>query len=517
MQISLPSLFKLTLAVASVFLPAATHAEVKLPGMFSDHMVLQRESAVAIWGTATADEEVTVKFREQVKKATANADGKWRVTLAPLTAGGPDVLMVSGKNALKFQNVLVGEVWVGSGQSNMQGSTSGYAKNDSVLAKLAASAPYAKLRLIKGNGGWSEATPQNINGFSALLFTFGLKLQQELDVPVGLMQGAVGGTPSGAWLSEAALAADEKSQELIRKSAEAYPQAVKNYEENTLPAWEKAVVAAKNGGKPEPKKPAPPAKPGTVNGRPVGYLFEEHLRHFVGYGIRGALWDQGEGGTAISGVDQYTLMGALISGWRKEWGVGEFPFIYVQKPSGGGCPWDKENPTTAQGEAFKPLPAVVPSDGTYVETHVKIMTYPNTAMAISSDLGPGIHPSNKSGYGHRAAAVALGMTYKKPVEYYGPLYASHAVEGDKVRVHFTHVGKGLAVRHAERLQGFAVAGEDKKFFWATATLDGESVVLHCPEVSKPVAVRYAFASQRQWANLFNLNGLPAVPFRTDSW
>ena len=210
-------------------------------------------------------------------------------------------------------------------------------------------------------------------------------------------------------------------------------------------------------------------------------------------------------------------MGALIRGWRKEWGQGDFAFIYVQKPSGDGIAWDSTNPVTSQGQPFMPLPANVPGDGQFVETHVRIMNYPNTGMAISSDLGPGIHPSNKSGYGQRSAAVAEGMVYGKKVEYYGPLYSSHEVEGNKVRVKFTHVGQGLAARPSDKLQGFAIAGEDKQFHWADAEIDGETVLLSSAKVPKPVAVRYAYANNRRWANLFNKDGLPAITFRTDTW
>ena len=491
-------------------------ADVKLPPVFGDHMVLQRAAAVPVWGQALPSEEVTVKFRDQEKKATADAKGAWRVELAPLTVGGPETMTISGKNKILLENVLVGEVWVGSGQSNMQGGVSGYAHLDEVLAKWAAGAPYAKLRLAHA-GGWQEATPKNLDGFSAILFAFGLKLQQELDVPVGLMLGAAGGTPSGAWLSEAALADDAECQKLIAVQAANYDDVLKTFNAKTLPEFEKQAAAAKAAGKTVPKAPVAPPKPGTVNGRPVGYLYEAHIRPFVGYRIRGVLWDQGESGTAVGGVDQYMLMGALIRGWRKEWNQGDFPFIYVQKASGGGCAWDPTDPVTAKGEPFQPLPPTVPADGQYLETHVRIMNYPQTGMAISSDLGLGVHPVNKSGYGQRSAAVALGMVYKKPVAYYGPKYESHEVAGGKVRVKFSHVGQGLAWKHGERLQGFAVAGEDRKFLWATAEIDGDSVVLTCQEVPQPTAVRYAWSGKRTWANLFNKDGLPAIPFRTDAW
>ena len=172
---------------------------------------------------------------------------------------------------------------------------------------------------------------------------------------------------------------------------------------------------------------------------------------------------------------------------------------------------------TNQAGPFAALPPAVPTDGLFRETHVRIMRYPNTAMAISSDLGGMTHPVNKSGYGARAARVALGMVYGKGVEYYGPLYASHKVEGNKVRVAYTHVGKGLAFRHGDKLQGFAVAGEDRRFVWADAVIDGDTVIVSSDKVEKPAAVRYGWAANLPWANLFNKDGLPAVSFRTDSW
>jgi sialate O-acetylesterase len=235
------------------------------------------------------------------------------------------------------------------------------------------------------------------------------------------------------------------------------------------------------------------------------------------FAIRGVLWDQGESGTAIGGVDQYNLMGALIAGWRKEWGQDDFPFLYIQKPSGDGCAWDTSNPTTSQANKFLPLPAQVPNDGQYRAMHIRIMTYPNTAMVTSSDLGNGVHPINKSGYGERASRVALGMVYGRKLEIYGPVYKSHTVEGDKIRVAFDHVGQGLAYQHGDKLQGFALAGDDKKFHWADALIDGNSIVLSCPAVTRPVAVRYAWSQNQAWANLFNRDGLPAISFRTDSW
>jgi sialate O-acetylesterase len=496
------------------FTSAAAQAEVKLPPVLSSHMVLQRDAAVPIWGTAAPDEKVTVKFRSQEKTVTAGKDGKWMVKLDSLKAGGPDALTVSGRNTITLEDVLVGEVWVGSGQSNMEGTVSGYAKGDEVLAELAR-ATYPKIRLSKRGGKWLEATPPNINGFSAILFAYGVGLQKDLDVPVGLMVGAVGGTPSGYWLSDEAYRSDEACKAVVKKYAETYDfDKAKAKHAEDLKKWEAAVEQAKKDGKNPPGKPQAPVAAGESTGK-IGNLYEANIRPMQPYGIRGVLWDQGESGTAIPAVDQYTLMGALIRGWRKEWGQGEFPFIYIQKPSGGGCAYDPTDPVTKQGEKFAPLPKAVPAGGEYRELHIRIMTYPNTFMATSSDLGPGIHPTNKSGYGTRAARVALGGVYEKKVEIYGPVYKSHKVDGEKVRVSFDHVGQGLAFKNGEKLQGFALASSDGKFEWADATVEGNEVVLTCSKVQKPVSVRYAWASQHPWANFFNKDGLPALPFRTD--
>jgi sialate O-acetylesterase len=497
-------------------------AEVKLPAVLSSHMVLQRDRAVPVWGTAKPGEKVTVSFRKQERSTEADKDGKWLVKLEALEAGGPDRLTVRGSNTVTLEDVLVGEVWVGSGQSNMAGGVNGYVKGDKVLAGLVEAAPYEKVRLLRGAGRWQPATERNVRGFSALLFAFGVRLHKDLKVPVGLMVGAVGGTPSGYWLSEAAFRADPACRSAVKKFADSYPalyeKLLKKYQRD-LKRWEQLAQAAKEAGKKPPRKPVPPMKPGVAARGKIGHLYEQHVRPMIPHAIRGVLWDQGESGTAVNGVDQYTLMGALIRGWRKERGQGDFPFLYVQKPSGGGCAWDADDPVTARAEKFGPLPRAVPGagEGLYREVHLRIRRYPNTGLVIASDLGGGIHPANKSGYGARAARVALGMVYGRKVEYYGPMYDTHKVDGDTVRLTFTHTGKGLAFRHGEKLQGFAVAGKDRVFHWADAKIDGEAVVVSSPKVKEPVAVRYAWAQRHPWANLFNKDGLPATTFRTDDW
>jgi sialate O-acetylesterase len=440
-------------------------------------MVLQREMNVPVWGQAAPGTKVTVTFRNQEKTATADADGKWTVRLDPMEAGGPDKLVVNGDSTtgskqagpVTFEDVLVGEVWVGSGQSNMAIGPGSFAKGDDVLAADMTNGPYSNLR-IKTSGKWQVADSTTIPRFSALMFCFGLRLQRELGVPVGLMVGAKGGSPASRWLSAEALKTDAVWQERIEQSENSNPKG--------------------------------------------GWYYNTAIKPLIPYGIRGVLWDQGESGTGVAGMGQYEVMGALIRGWRKDWGQ-DFPFIYVQKPSGGGCAWDVSNSVNAKAQPFAALPAKVPSGGKGAETYIMIMRYTNTAMVISSDLAPGTHPVNKSGYGQRAADVALGMVYGRAKEYYGPIYASHVIEGDKVRIRFTHVGQGLAFRPADKPQGFALAGANGIYHWATAVIEGDTVVVATPNVPQPVSVRYAWAAKWNWANLFNKDGLPAVPFRTD--
>ena len=497
-------------------------AEVKLPPLFGDHMVLQADMPTPVYGTAAVGEKVTVRFRGQEKSVVADQAGRFTLKLDPLKPGGPDKLVVAGTNTITLDDVLVGDVWVGSGQSNMAGKAASYAKNDAPLATMIGQS-VPTLRLYHG-GKWVAASPQVNGEFSALMFAFGVHLHAELKQPVGLMVGAKGGTPSGYWLTQAMLDQDEPFKAAVRQQAANMDegklrQSVKQYEE-ALAAWEQKAEASKAAGKkPDLKsKPKKPVRPGECSGQ-VGHLYEAHIRPFVGFGIRGVLWDQGEAGTAIEKVYNDVVMGALIKGWRRDWGQGEFPFLYVQKQSGGGCAWNPADPVTAKAERFAPQPAKPPaaSAGLWKELHIRIAQHPNTAMVTCTDLGGGIHPSNKSGYGIRAAKVALGFVHKMPVPHQGPTYASHTIEGDTVRLRFNHVGKGLAAAHSDKLQGFMIAGEDKVFYWADAKIDGDTLVVRSPQVAKPASVRYAWSEQFPWANLFNKDGLPALTFRTDKW
>jgi len=510
-----------------------TGQAVRLPEILSTHMVLQRDMPVPIWGMAAPNATVTVKFRDQEKTATADAGGKWSVKLDALKAGGPDKLTI---NSTVIDDVLVGEVWVGSGQSNMAIPVSGFTA-DPVLVTMAKET-YPQLREFTqsraGKHAWCEATPANNATFSATLFSFGVPLQKQLQVPVGLMVGAAGGTPSIKWISEEAYRSDPACTETARKFAATYPyDALKKSYDDARAAYDQAMAAASpvTSGTSTPRAAAPLRAPKPVlkagelenPAWKIGELYEANIRPMIPYAIRGVLWDQGESGTGIIGGDQCVLMGALIHGWRKDWGQGEFPFIYVQKPSGGGPAWDYHDPLTSQADVFKPQPpkgGPRPNDtygGFARENTIAIMKYPNTFMAITSDLGGGTHPTHKSGYGAREARVALTAAYGSKAEIYGPIYESHTIDGGKIRLKFTHTGQGLALKNGDRLQGFAIAGDDQKFVFADATIDGDTVIVSSPAVSKPAAVRYAWAGVFPSANLFNKDGLPALTFRTDTW
>ena len=575
------------LALSSLVLlgasPVPVRAGIELPAVLGSHMVLQRGVPVPIWGKAAPGEKVVVSFRDQRKEAEADASGQWMVKLDPLDVGDPGTLTVAGANAgtITLTDVLVGEVWVGSGQSNMDTPVSDYATDtlairpdaeagkpadnpndaaskyhvrDEMLVQLAQGA-YPNLRLVSCRDalGWREANPETIRRFSALLFVYGQQLQKELGVPVGLMMGALGATSSEQWIGRSAYEGDAACREALAKFSATYsPEAEQKKYDAALAKWERIAtsLAAANpsasaavppppspDGKPAPErppwadlppgvlppKPLGPFHPGDVTrdlklpNKNIGDLYELYIRPFIPYAIRGVFWDQGEGGSGICGLDQYPLMGALIRGWRNDWGQGEFPFVYVQKPSGGGRAWDASDPVTRFGGTFAlaPLPPRVPDDGAERSDYLRIAGYPRTWMVGTSDLGAGTHPINKYGYGLRAARVALGAVYGRPGEYSGPVFDSLKVEDGKVRVAFTHLGKGLAVPPGEPLQGFAVAGDDKVFSWAEAAIEGDTVVLSSAKVPRPAFVRYAWSRTHPWANLFNADGLPALAFRTD--
>ncbi len=493
---------------------------------FSDHMVLQRGMKVPVWGTAAAGSEVTVTFAGKSAMGTADADGTWRVALPALEASaeGRPMTIAGGGKEVTIADVLVGDVWLGSGQSNMAGRVSSYAKNDETLAKLVEQAPYPSIRLM--NGGpkpiWKLAAPENVKAFSAILFAFGERLHRDLDVPIGMIVGAVGGTPSGYWIPAEIYESSEKAKAEVAGFAKTWDadKAMKQHEARVAIWEEQAAKATAAGEKPRGRKPTPPVDPGaSIRGGQIGGLFDKFIRSSIGYGIKGVLWDQGEAGSGILGLDQHTSMSELIRGWRELWGQGDFPFLFVQKPSGLGNAFSNEDPITREANAFKSQPPSPPNGngaGRYLYTRL-MLDNENAWMVPAIDLGPSIHPINKWGYGNRAAEVAMQMVYKLDgVQAYGPIYESHSIEGSTVTVQFTQAGQGLTTRHSDTLQGFTVAGSNGVWHWATATITGPNTVsLTSEAVPAPTQVRFAYSQDRTWANLFNKEGLPALAFTTE--
>jgi sialate O-acetylesterase len=535
------------LALTPIILAARGLASMTPASVFSDHMVLQRDMQVPVWGMAAPGEKVTATFAGKSASSVAGSDGSWRLKLGPFAANDqPGTLILSSDRgaALEIKDVLVGEVWVGSGQSNMQLWTTNFIGRpsdprvstvaDQNLQALVDAAPYPTLRLIASAANntplplqeirWRSATKEALTQFSAQLSAMGVELQKQLHVPVGLMLSAIGGSPSCRWVTPAALAADPACQEDLAKAMTAYhPEkeqadyeaALAKYHSDQA-AWDTLPDGQKAGKKP-PNKPNPPVKPGEPLRWAVGDLHEQVLAPFIGYGIRGILWDQGESGAMIRGIDQHAVMGALFKSWRQEWGQGDLPFVLVSKPSGGGCafdPADKVNGWAA--DPFQPLPPNPNGNGKNHEDMARLGEYRSVFLVPVCDLGGGLHPMNKFAYGARDARVILGAVYGLPIEWSGPLFDNAKVEGGKIRIHFTHTKGGLVPSNGQKLQGFAISGSDRKFIWADAEIQGDDVLVSSPSVTNPTFVRYAWDGKHPWANLFNGEGLPARPFRTDS-
>lgn len=485
-------------------------AAVKLPGLIGDNMVLQRGLPLKIWGWAEAGEKVTVSFRGQEAEATANDQGQWLATLPAVTeAGGPYEMTIAGQNSLTLKNVLVGEVWVCSGQSNMQWPVVG-AKN--APAEVAA-ANYPNLRLFQVPNGtsqtpladvksrWQECTSQSVPGFTAVGYFFGRELQQALKVPVGLISTSWGGTCAEAWSAVPSLKADRDFDQQFAawdRLIAAYPQALEKWVA-TVEAWRKAAAAAKAEGKPAPPEPLDfPDGPDSPN-RP-GNLYYAMIVPLTNYAIRGAIWYQGEA-NAERAYTYRKLLPLMIADWRRAWGL-DFAFYIVSLANFMAT---KEQPCDSAWAELR-------------EAQSMTAALPNNGLAVTIDVGEAdnIHPADKQTVGKRLALQAEGRTYGLEVPGDSPSYAGLSLEGGKIRVHFKGVYGGLVAKNGEALDGFAIAGADRKFVWASARLEGDSVVVFSPEVKEPVAVRYAWADNPK-CNLYNSAGLPAVPFRTDDW
>jgi len=507
-----------TLALLSM--TSSLLAEVKLASPFTSHMVLQREMKVPVWGTAAPGEKVTVEFAGQKKSIVAAADGKWRVTLNAMKASLEGrTLIVTGSHTgqpIKLDDVLVGEVWLASGQSNMDFSVSKKVKYFAGVTneeQEIAAANYPLIRMFTGksaktyepqssvNGEWRVCSPETVPAFSAVGYFFARDLHQELKVPVGIVTLAFGASTAESWIRRETLAADPQLKPMLDrfdaacqafKATGADPEKLKAEEQ----AHEAEAAQARAEGRPSPRRPRNPDPVQDQHNATV--LFNGMINPVIPYAIRGAIWYQGEsivGGEA--GVALYPhVQATLIRDWRKLWGEGDFPFYIVQ---------------LAGQEAGSNSPRVR-------EAQATVLSLPNTGMAVTTDIGEArnVHPHNKQDVGDRLSRIALAKTYGRKIEYSGPVFDTMKVEGRAIRVKFSHLGGGLVAKGGGPLKWFVIAGADMKFVPAEAKLDGHTVVVSNSEVPAPVAVRYAWVNFPDGCNLYNAAGLPAAQFRTDA-
>ena len=477
---------KLSVVLASILAVALkAQADVRVPALFSDNMVLQQEMRAPIWGWADDGEQVTVTFRGKTAKAKAK-DGKWMVKLNRLKAGGPDTLTVEGKNKIEIKNVLVGEVWVASGQSNMEWplSRSFESTNDIkssanpnlrlfLVAKAKADEPAKDVK-----AQWKDCGPESVPNFSAVAYYFGRDLQKARNVPVGLIGTYWGGSPAEVWMSKQALESKpEYKADILDTYAEAARKAAESGDKKKQPGW----------------KPTE--------------LYNGMIAPLIPYGIKGAIWYQGESNAGKA--EQYRrLFADMIRNWRHDWEQGDFTFIAVQL-----APFDPRR--SLEQIAEKPV-----QSGWAELREAQLMatkTLPKVGMVVITDVGDlkDIHPTKKEPVGKRLALAARGIAYGERIEYSGPIYESMFVQDAHAILSFDHIDGGLEARGGA-LKGFAICGPDHTFVWAEAQIKGNKVLVSSPSVSEPVAVRYGWADFPV-VNLWNKADLPASPFRTDDF
>ena len=472
-SISESCFFIITLLVSSAY------SNIKPAAVFCDHMVLQQKSNVPIWGWSSPDEKITVQpnWLQENASVTADKQGNWKLEIKTPQAGGPYTIKISGQNEIILSDVLIGEVWVCSGQSNMEVSLDWLGTEISKKDIKEANNQQIRIYDIKDRfsfyeekdftGSWNTwlpATSDNIRWFSAVGYYFGKRLQEELNVPIGLISSHWGGTPAESWMDIDTI----KKFQRLEKPAE-------------------IISDARNGNK----------NPDVFNQNSPTALFNAMIAPLIPYKIAGVIWYQGEGNVGFP-IEYRKLFPAMIEDWRSRWGQGDFPFYYVQI-----APWDYGDNTCSQ--ALR-------------EAQTMALSLPNTGMAVTMDIGKenDIHPRNKHDVGGRLALWALNKTYgKSDVVFSGPLYKKMEIENSSIRLFFDYSQGGLVAKGGE-LTDFTIAGENRKFVPAKAVIDGETVVVSSPQIKKPVAVRLAWRNYAK-PNLFNTALLPASSFRTDDW
>ena len=502
--------------LCTLLLPLAAQAELKLPAIFGDRMVLQQKQADPVWGWDTPGTPITVSFAGQTKTTSADAAGKWTVKLDPMPANAtPATLTVQGTTKREISDVLVGEVWVCSGQSNMEWAVNNCWDGD--LEAMAAKFPQIRLISvpIKGTqepqydfqGEWAACSPQTVGSFSAVGFFYGRLLHEILGVPVGLIDNAWGGSAAEAWVRRDVLEQDARFKPLMERTlkteANATDAAVLAKYEADLAAWKIKAEEDKKAGRTPSRIPNSPAGWLSGNARP-GNIYNGSLLPTIGYGIKGAIWYQGESNAARAA--EYTdLFPLMISNWRKDWAQGDFPFYWVQ---------------LADFQAEQPQPG----DSTWAElreSQTKTMSaVPNGGQAVIIDLGEAadIHPRDKRDVAERLARWALVKDYGLKMVHRSPEFKSAAFTGGKAVLTIDLFGsEKLRAHDTNELKGFAICGEDQKWKWAEAKFTGKDTIeVTGKDVPNPIAVRYAW-SDNPICNLTSAEGLPVTPFRTDSF
>jgi sialate O-acetylesterase len=486
-------------------------AEVKPNPLFNHNAVLQQGMAVPVWGTASDGEKVSVEFSGQKLSATAG-NGAWRVRLAPMKASAdPATMTITGPtNTVTLTNILVGEVWICSGQSNMErqlGPRGGQKPLVNWEAEAAA-ADHPLLRhfqvkqtistnpLSEATGSWQICTPQTVTNFTAVGYYFGRDLQKDLKVPVGLLHVSWGGTPAETWTRWEALETNPALAPIVARYSNdvaTYVARLAKYqaeEPRLKEEYTNAVAKAEAEAKPKPRPPAPPRDPLKSQNSP-SRLFNGMLHPIIPYAMRGVIWYQGESNNGRA-KEYRDLFPAMISDWRTLWGEGNFPFLYVQI-----APFRGQSPEIREAQ------------------FLTLSRTTNTAMTVITDHGDAndIHPTEKEPVGQRLELAARALAYGEAIEYSGPLFSKAEFRGGDAVVSFTHLGAGLVAKDGP-LRGFEVAGTDGKFVPGTAVINGKNVVVSSPGVPAPSAVRYGWTNVPD-VNLFNAAGLPASPFRSN--
>jgi sialate O-acetylesterase len=491
---------------------ATVFADVSLPDVIGNSMVLQQKQATPIWGIADPGETVTVTFGNIRKNVVADANGKWRIDLGKLSANSvPRTMTIRGKNTIVLNDILVGEVWLVAGQSNMQWRLPESAGG----AEATAAADHPNIRLFNVSrevafkrrtgelGEWVACTPESAKEFSAAGYFFAAELEKELKVPIGVINSSYGGSQAEAWTPVEYLSADPELKATVERTkiwaAERarvrieYDEAIKKWREDS----EKAKVA---GVRPSPSPGVPDA---LRDYRIASSIYDGMIEPLIPFAIRGAVWYQGESNDARA--EQYNiLLPTMIRAWRERWGAGNFPFGIIQLPNYRAI---KDEPEDAPWSFLRDA-----------QRRTAINT-PNTGLIVTIDIGEAndIHPKNKLDVGRRMFRWAMRQAYRKPLSD-SPMLKMAESNGSKMLVTFSNSGSGLRIRDGDRLAEFAIAGADKKWVWAEAKIVGkDKVEVWSPLVPQPVAVRYAFNSNPKHPNLTNDSGLPAAPFRTDNW